>query len=210
MEETILNAVERTEKPKKVRAAGFIPGVLSGDSISKADSVQFNAADLNKLLAKRGSSAKLWIKYGSTKKFGVIKEVQRHPVEGKVIHVEIQLLSQNQEIKMQVPITFHGRNELERKRLLLQVQKSEIEILGKADAIPDVVIVNVSNKEQGDTVTVEDFELDSQLQVQDREDETYAVITALQEYVEEEPEEADEAVETQTDQQLEQDNEAQA
>lgn len=207
MEETILNAFERTEKLKKVRAAGFIPGVLSGDSISKATSVQFNAVDLNKILAKRGSSAKLWIKYDSIKKFGFIKEVQRHPVEGKVIHVEIQLLAQNQEIKMQVPITFHGRSELERKRLLLQVQKPEIEVLGKADLIPDVVIVNVSNKEQGDTVTLKDLELDPQLQAQDREDETYAVITSLQEYDVEESEKPEEAP---TDDKLEQDPEPQS
>jgi large subunit ribosomal protein L25 len=196
MEETILNAFERTEKPKKVRAAGFIPGVLSDDSLSKVTSVQFSAADLNKILTKHGSSAKLWVKYGPDKKFGFINEVQRNPVGGTVIHVDIRLLAQDQEVKMQVPLTFHGRNNLEQKRLLLQVLKSETEVSGKINLIPNNITVDVSEKEQGDTVTLKDLDLNPELKVLDREDEVYASVTALKEQVVDEPEESEKSEQT--------------
>ena len=49
MEEIIIKAMERSEKPKKVRDAGFIPGVLSG-SDTTAISVQFEAAELSKVI----------------------------------------------------------------------------------------------------------------------------------------------------------------
>ncbi|MDD2499136.1 MAG: 50S ribosomal protein L25 [Desulfitobacteriaceae bacterium] len=187
MEETILNALERTEKPKIVRAAGFIPGVIYGDGVAQASSVKFEAMALNKILTKHGSNAKVWVKYGSNKRFGFIKDIQRNPIEGKVIHIDVQLVSEDQEVRMQLPITFNGRAELEHKSLFLQVNKSDIEVLGKASLIPDGVVFDVSEKQLGDTVTIDDFNLDKQIKANDREDEIYAVVIAQKQQIEEEP-----------------------
>jgi large subunit ribosomal protein L25 len=188
MEEIILKALARSEKPKQVRNAGFIPGVLNGPGTTST-SVKFESAALNKIIAKHGTNAKLWVMLGDEKKFGFIKEVQKHPVEGKVIHVAIQLVSKDQDVKMTLPISFRGHVELEHRLLQVQVYKSEIEVSGKAELMPDEAVVDVSEKESGANITAVDFNLPSEVKILDPEHEIYAIIKAVKEEAVEEPEE---------------------
>ena len=186
MAETILMAIERTKQGKRFQEAGFIPGVLYGDGLTGSLSVKFEESALKKLIAEHGSNAKVWVKYGKNKKFGFIKEVQRKPVSGKVIHIDVMLVAKDHEIRMQLPINFKGQDNLEQRRLLLQVYKSEIDVLGKAALMPDVVVVDVAGKDQGDTITLNDFQLDKRIKIQDREDEIYGIIAHLREQTVEE------------------------
>jgi len=179
----------RTDTPKKVRLAGFIPGVLNESDLTST-SVQFVGTELNKIISKHGSNAKVWVTIGDDKKFGFIKEVQKSPLDRKIIHIAIQLVSKDQEIKMQLPISYHGREELEHKQLQVQVYKAEIDVSGKAVLMPDVIIVDVSKKELGDTITAADLNISAEIKIHDAENEIYAVIKAIKEVVEEEPEEA--------------------
>jgi len=127
--------------------------------------------------------AKVWVKYGGNKKFGFIKEVQRHPVSAKVIHIDVFLVSQDHEVRMQIPITFEGRDSLD--NVLLQVHKSEIEVFGKAALMPEAVVVDVSTMTLGDTITSKNFKLDKQIKITDSEKEVYGIITPLRELAEE-------------------------
>lgn len=186
MSETVLMAMERTDDLRKVRAAGFIPGVLNGPG-TKSTSVKFETRALNKVIASHGKNAKLWIELGAEKQFGFIKDIQRHPVEGNIIHTVVHLVSTNQAVKMQLPISLHGQAQLEHKLLHAQVYKSEIEVLGVADKMPDVIVVDVSERVLGDTITAIDFNLPTELKILDAENEIYAVIKAKQEVAAEAP-----------------------
>lgn len=184
MEETILKATKRTDAPKTVRKAGFIPGVLN-ESDTTSTSVQFEISALNKIVSKHGPNAKMWIAIDNKKEFGFIKEIQRHPVEGKIIHISVQLVKMNQEIKMHIPISFHGHEELEKHILTLQVYKSEVEVIGKASFMPDSILADISKKELGDDVTSADFHFPKEIKILDKDDEIYAVVKAVKEVVEE-------------------------
>ena len=192
MQETSLKAMERSEKPNKVRKAGFTPGVLNSPGTTSI-SVKFESAALNRVISKHGSKAKIWVDLGNEKKFGFIKEIQKHPVEGKIIHVVIQMVSQDQEVKMQLPITFHGNGELEHKLLQIHVCKAEVELVGKVALMPSAVVVDVSEKESGDNITAVDFRLPPEIMIHDAENEIYAVIKAMKEEKVQEPEEAEPA-----------------
>jgi len=187
MEETVLKTMARTDNPKKVRDAGFIPGVLNGPG-TESTSVQFETAVLNKILSKHGSNAKIWVEMDGDKKFGFIKEVQRRPMDRNVIHVAIQLVSADQEVKMQLPLSFHGRDELEHRQLQVHVLKSEIDVTGRTALMPDSVSIDVSSKELGDTITANDFVLPEGIVRHDSEQEIYAVIRNVKGKFDEEPE----------------------
>jgi large subunit ribosomal protein L25 len=179
LEQIILNATQRPKKTKKFREEGFIPGVIYGDSVAEADPVKFDEITLKKILNTHGSNVKLWVKLGEDKKFGFIKEIQRHPVTNKIIHLDLQLVSKNHEIKLQIPITFKGEGDLRKRQLQIQIHKSQVEVLGKIDLMPEVITVDVSQKNSGDTVTFKDFNLDKQVKVHDKIDEVYGTITRL-------------------------------
>ena len=188
MEQVILNALERTVDNKRFTEEGFIAGVMYGDGSTEATAVKFELIPLRKILGKHGSNAKVVVKYGE-EKTGFIKEIQRHPVTAKITHIDVQLVSKDHEIKMQLHIAFKGEEALIPQRLQLQVQKSEIDVIGKMAIMPDALSVDVSQMKLGDAITIKNFELDKQIRVTDKEDEVYASITQMKEEVEEEVEE---------------------
>lgn len=194
MEKTILKAAVRREKPNRVRNAGFIPGVLNGPG-TVSSSVQFENQMLKRVISKHGSNAKVWVDMDGEKKFGFIKDIQKDPVEGKILHVAIQLVSENQEVKMQLPVIFHGLAELEHKLLHVEICRADIEIQGKMSLIPETISVDVSEKNAGDSITAADFHLASELKVLNPESEIYAVIKSIKEVPAEETEEAQPAAE---------------
>ncbi|MBW9157916.1 50S ribosomal protein L25 [Clostridium sp. FP2] len=186
MEKVILDAFERIPGNKKFKEDGFIAGVIYGDNIEEAISVKIELMPLKKILGKHGSNAKVWVKYGEDKKFGFIKEIQRHPVTAIINHVDIQVVSLDHEIKLQLPLSFKGEANLIDNLLELNIHKSEIDVFGNMALMPDGVSVDVSGKKLGDTITIKDFDLDAKIKVTDEEDQIYAAIVARKEQVEEE------------------------
>ena len=192
MEKVILDAFERIPGNKKFKEDGFIAGVIYGDNIKEAISVKFELLPLKKILGQHGSNAKVWVKYGEDKKFGFVKAIQRHPVSAKINHIDIQIVSLDHEIKLQLPLSFKGEANLKDNLLQLNVQKSEIDVFGNMALMPDVVSIDVTEKKLGDTITVADFVLDKKIKITDEEDQVYAVIVQIKEQVEEEVEETKE------------------
>lgn len=179
MGEIVLNAIQRTMKSGKFNEVGFVPGVLYGEGVEKPSSVKFNELALKKILANHGANAKVWVDFESNKVFGFIKEIQRQPVTMKLVHIDVQLVSKDQEVKMQLPINFKGEESLNLKQLNLQVNKLEIDIVGNATLMPDVVDIDVSDKKLGDTITSKDFYLNPLLKISGDADEIYGTITYL-------------------------------
>lgn len=175
MSRIVTEATMRTEKPKKVRRDGFIPGVLNGPGVASL-SVQFQAAKLNQIFEKYGTAVKLWIKMDSDEKFGFVKEVQRDPVTGKIVHVSIQLVAVDQDVKLNLPIVFEGQDALQSKFLQLQIEKSEISVEGKAEFMPSNVTIDVSQKAFGNNITTADFDLPSQVKPLDSKDVIFATV----------------------------------
>lgn len=179
MEKSVLTAFNRTKQPGKFREPGFIAGVIYGDSVVEGISVKFDASAVKKVLMVHGSNAKVWINYDNEKKFGFIKEIQRHPVSSIINHIDIQLVSKDHEIKLQIPILFKGEDSLKTRQLGLHIHKSDIDVFGKMDLMPDSLDIDISEKELGDTITLNDFNLDKQIKVSDKEGQIYGVIAEL-------------------------------
>lgn len=178
MEEIILEAQDRVKQTDKAKEKNFVPGILYGDNIDGSIPVNFNRIDLRKVISSHGTNAKVWIKNNDNKKYGFIKEVQRHPITRDISHIDVQIVSTDHEIKMQIPITYIGEEDLKIRQLQLQVYKSEISVLGKMAVIPETIVVNVSEKQLGDSITLENLDLDQKLTIE-KSDEVYGMVTHL-------------------------------
>lgn len=179
MEEIILEAIERTKQVGKFRESGFVSGVLYGDSVTVASSVKFDALAIKKVLARHGSNAKVWINFNKNKKFGFIREVQKHPVSGSVIHIDVQIVSNDHQLKLQIPIVFQGEDNLKQRQLQLKVYKSEITVFGKVALMLDAIYIDVSEKKLGAAITLNNLHLDKQLKVSEKEDTVFGMIINL-------------------------------
>lgn len=187
MEKAILKTEPRNDSPKNVRAAGWIPGVLHGPGATSVP-VQFDKSELLKILSKHGTNAKVWIMLEKQKEFGIVKEVQKDPLDKRVLHVTVLIVPKDQEVKMHVQILFHGKDELEARILHVQVFKGEIELQGKAQSMPESVTADVTGRENGDHILLKDIEIPKGFKVLDEENEIYGVIKETRTVAAEAPE----------------------
>ncbi|MEQ8201040.1 MAG: 50S ribosomal protein L25 [Syntrophomonadaceae bacterium] len=174
MEQTTLTATDR--QPGKFREQGFIPGVIYGGDVATSQSVKFEYGPVQKLISRHGANARVEIGLGNTRKSGFIKEIQRDAITKKIIHVDIQVVSKGQEIKLNIPILFDNEEQLADRRLQLLVYKPTVEVEGTMASIPESIRIDVGNLEAGESVTVETIEQGHQLKVSDKEDTLYAAI----------------------------------
>ncbi|MBN2220912.1 MAG: 50S ribosomal protein L25 [Vallitaleaceae bacterium] len=175
MGEIILEAIDRMNKTEKEKGKDFIKGVIYGDNMEKAISVSFNRISLRKVISEHGSNAKVWINHHGVQKYGYIKDVQRVPMSNEIRHIDVQLVSVDHAVKMLIPIRFVGEDSLKVRQLQLQIHKNDISVQGKMDIIPESISVDVSEMILGDTITIEQLNLDSNLQI-DNEHEIYAMV----------------------------------
>jgi len=194
MEEIILNAIARQKTSARFRELGFVPGVLYGDNIPAGSNVKFDEKALRTIINKHGSNANITVVFNDKKNVGFIKEIQRKPITGALVHVDIQVVSKEHEIKRQIPIVFNGEDILMSKNLQLNIAKSELLVFGKIALMPDTLFIDVSEMEIKDSITCADFVLDKNLKIEEPEI-IYAVVSEQKINYVEEPE-TDDATET--------------
>ncbi len=197
MSEIVYTAQERSEKPKVLRKTGFTPGVLYGEGLKTGVPVKFEEQKINKLISHHGQNAKLWLEFKGNKHFGIIKEVQKDIVSGKIVHIDIHVISQKDTVRIKLPIIFTGAGALEHKGLTVKVLNSKADISGQAVILPEHAAVNVEAMNLGDTIKISDLKLDNKIKVHDPEDEVYATISEIKiiEEAAEQPEAGAEAAE---------------
>lgn len=186
MDKIVINAAERNEKPNKVRSQGFIPGVIFGKGI-ESKSVKIEEKELAKVQHGHLRNARLQVKLGEEVKHCIVKEIQKDPVKGNVIHFNLQSIHDNDIIKLRVPLIFTGKEKLQGKQLLLEENLTEVEISGKASILPEVISIDVSNLKHEDKIALKDIPVRDGIKVLGNEDELAAVVT----YAREVPEEAE-------------------
>lgn len=191
MSEAVIYASERTEKVNKVRKEGFVPGVINGKGID-SKSIKLEKSEVIKLIHEHANNAKINVKVGDKIRSCVVKEIQKEPTKGKIIHIDLQAIHDEDIIRLKVPVIFTGKEKLGIKHEILQENISEIEIMGKATDIPQAITINIGDREYGDKITAKDIQLEDGLRVVNNENEIIAVITASKEKVDESEEATEE------------------
>jgi large subunit ribosomal protein L25 len=114
--ETVDLACERREvRPKglvnRLRREGRIPGVLYGN-LSTATPVAVAALELNARVSGVARQRLIRLKSPSAELDGkhvILKQVQRTPVKGDILHVDLLEVDLNKAIRVSVPLKFTGR-----------------------------------------------------------------------------------------------------
>ncbi|SET02527.1 50S ribosomal protein L25 [Anaerobranca gottschalkii] len=166
MGEIVLKAERRLKKK-----TGYLPGVVYGKNFSSTP-VNFDFNKVKKLLNIAGEKAKIQLDFENKKFYGVIKEVQWDLLnKEKPIHMDVHVVPKDEIINLDVPIIFTGIEELHQKRLILQTFKTEIEVKGKLEDIPEKIIVDVSDKQKGDFIKVKDLPISANITLKNSTEE---------------------------------------
>lgn len=160
-EHAILSAEPRKpSEPKghQLRKSGRIPGVYY-NAKHEVKHVSFDTIELGRLLRKETAVIDLRVS-GQTLPC-VIREVQRHPVFGEVLHVDLMGVDLSQSIRVRVPVHAVGVSYgVKTENGILDVILYELEIECLPDAMPSHIDVDVTNLHIGDAVRIQDVSID--------------------------------------------------
>lgn len=138
-----------TKENKKLRRKNLIPAILYGKEISPVP-VCVNLKDFENILESAGKNAliNLSVKKDSLEKENytvIIKEIQEHPLEDTIIHIDFQAISLKERMKVKVPLEFVGEPKGVKEGGMLEHLLWEIEIECLPAEIPANIQIDISN-----------------------------------------------------------------
>ena len=89
----------------------------------------------------------------------LVREVQRHPINRVINHVDLLAVSMTEKITSNVPIQIIGEEEVVKQGAVLQVGAKEVEVTCLPADLPDVIRCDVSGLKIGDKITIADLEV---------------------------------------------------
>lgn len=192
MEQLELNATVRTGvgngPARRLRQQGLIPAVLYGPAAEPV-MLTVNGRDFERAVQKgsvRRTIVSLSLENGAgTAKTAIIKEIQRHPVNGQFLHVDFYEIAMDRTLKVMVPVVTKGKAKGEEFGGMLQIIEREIEVLCLPRAIPDHLEVDVTELGVGDTLHVNDIALPAG--VERAPGDNYTVLTVVSQKAEAAP-----------------------
>ncbi len=147
-----------TSNANRQRNSGTIPGVLYGKNIDSVP-ISIAAKDLRDALnTEAGHNVLLEVKLGKQSHSAIIKEVQVHKLKRNVTHVDIMVVTADQEITAEVPIILIGDpHELTRAGGRLNQTLREVTLRAVATKIPNAVELDITHMQVGDHYKISDI-----------------------------------------------------
>jgi large subunit ribosomal protein L25 len=144
---------------RQLRAAGQVPGILYGEN-EPARPIQIEAARFE-ALRRSGAHHRLLdvvLGDGPAPVKALVREVQVHPVSRAVVHVDLQRVSMEKRIRVQVPIVLLGKPEGVRTQGgILEHNLREVEVECLPSDIPERIEIDVSALHVGQAVHIRDL-----------------------------------------------------
>ncbi|MDO9527599.1 MAG: 50S ribosomal protein L25/general stress protein Ctc [Syntrophales bacterium] len=186
METIELKAYTRNEfrkgSARRLRKQGLIPAVFYGATV-KSIPLTVNSSELVKLLGTvKGESKfiKLTIEDDGDKveKLSIIKDLQVNPISRNPLHADFYEIRMDHKIIMDIPIRLTGQSVGIEEGGDLQFSKRNLKVSALPSSIPDLIEVDISNLNIGDSVKVEDVVLGEDIEILDPPDVMIVAVVA--------------------------------
>jgi large subunit ribosomal protein L25 len=148
---------------RKMRADGLVPAVLYGKEVESTP-LAIDEHVLSRFLYKHGQSTLVSLVTDAggqgEEKLAIIKDIQYHPVTGRVSHLDFYGIQIGVPIEVEVPLNFTGKAVGIAKGGLLQLVRRTLEIRCLPREIPEELTIDVSDLDIGDAIHVNDLEME--------------------------------------------------
>ena len=153
-------SLKGTRESRRMRLAGDIPSIVYGlDTEATPVTVQF--PELRSVLTTAaGRNAILTLDIDGTQQMGIVKDIQWHPYREEVLHVDFLRIDPDQDVTVDVRIhTVGDEHDLTRAGGAIEQSLFELTITTKPNLIPDLLEIDITSLQIGDTITVGDIVL---------------------------------------------------
>jgi large subunit ribosomal protein L25 len=191
METVELNCEPRPVRPKglvnRIRHEGRVPGVVYGNR-GATTAIAVGSGDLKTRVHSAARQRLIRLKSGATELDGkhvIIKDIQRTPVSGRILHVDLYEVDLNKPLRVAISIRFVGRAAGIVDGGILQPLEREIEVECLPLEMPETIEVDVTPLKIHDVMHVSALKFTGN--VKPIFDTDYPVVTVLPPTVAEAP-----------------------
>jgi large subunit ribosomal protein L25 len=184
MDQTTLTAQVRENTGKgiarRLRAQKQIPAVLYGPHMDKPMGIAVDPKALRAAVqGPRKLNTILTLDMGEAgKRVALLKDFQKHPVTGELLHADFYEVHLDKPIRVSVPVILEGRPEGVTLGGILSQTRRNLTVECLPDAIPDRIVVDVTRMKMGEALHVADIQPPEGVRIRYVNNFTVAVVTA--------------------------------
>src|SRR5438477_12844621 len=145
---------------RKLKAAGSVPAIIYGAK-DKAEPLQVSRRDITAMLSHAaGENILVELEIAGKSRLALVQEVQHAPLGNAILHVDFHAVSQDEVIQADVPLEPIGTaNGVKNMGGLLEQNLRSLAIECLPRDLPDVIPVDVSEMNMGDSIHVRETQL---------------------------------------------------
>lgn len=166
---------------RKLKREAMIPAVLYSKS-SQNRLLKLGFDEINHAIEKYGDRVVVQLQLGTEEIPAIIKEVQRDPVNHKIVHLDFQPVSLHEVIHAEVPIVVINGDRAEKNGWVINRQLGQVEIQGEVENIPRSITIDAAKLKLGDVLKVSDLEVSQELSILSGKDD---VVLSVKQFKEE-------------------------
>ena len=182
---------------RALRREGRVPAILYGPA-DKPYMLSVDTRDFEDVV-KQGNVGRsifnLVIDGGKETKAAMIKELQTHPVNHGLIHIDFYAVDMARKVRVNVPVVTTGKSTGVEMGGMLQIIRRELEVLCLPNAIPQKITIDITQLDVGQSVHVEDIQMDGDVELPHEVNFTILTILSQKKAEAEEAEEGEEVEE---------------
>ena len=171
---------------RRLRRANKVPAVVYGADRDPVSLTLEHDFILHAVEDEAFHSSVLELKVGDDRRQKVVlRDLQRHPHKLRVLHVDFQRVSEDAEIRLNVPLHFLNEEQSpagKKAGVVISHQITEIEINALPKDLPEFIAVDLANLEPGDSVMMSQIELPEGVSIpmlEGEEEFDASVVTAI-------------------------------
>jgi len=145
---------------KRLRVDGKVPAVVYGlDQEPVAVTVEWRSLR-EALITDAGLNVLIDLDIDGDVALTIVKELQRHPIRGNVLHVDFLRVSADTAITIEVPVLMQGEPKaVERENGVVDLVLTTLAVSAKPSDIPNEIVIDISGLEIGTAIRVADVVL---------------------------------------------------
>ncbi|MCZ6498961.1 MAG: 50S ribosomal protein L25/general stress protein Ctc [Gammaproteobacteria bacterium] len=147
---------------RRLRRSGKIPAILYGGNRKTRSITLDHQALLHQMENEAFFSSILTVKVGDENQEAILKDIQRHPAKRQVLHVDLQRVLADQEIRVTIPLHFINEDTCVGVRSgggVVAHIISEVEITCLPGNLPEYLDVDVVNLELDQIISLSEIEI---------------------------------------------------
>jgi len=147
---------------RRLRHAGKVPAVLYGGQQAAQALILDQQNLLTMIDNERFFSSIVQLKIGDKTQEAIVKDIQMHPARNVVVHVDLQRVSENEKIRIHLPIHFKGESiapGVKTQGGVVSHMRADVEVSCLPKDLPEFLELDLSGMSLNDTKFLADIPL---------------------------------------------------